>query len=51
MIHLVNKIKNTDIKITRAMAIAHHLMETKGNIEFKQLNETIKEFNQKNKLN
>lgn len=50
LIHLVNKIKSPDIKINRAMAIAHHLLEAKGNVEFKELNETIKEFNQRNKL-
>ena len=50
LIHLVNKVKNPDIKINRSMAIAQHLMETKGNINFKQLNEKIKEFNQRNKI-
>ena len=50
LIHLVNKVQNTDIRINRAMAIAHHLVETKGQIEFKQLNKTIKDFNQKHKL-
>jgi len=46
----VNKIKNTDIKINRSMAIAQHLMDVKGMLDFKQLNETIKEYNQKHKL-
>ena len=50
LIHLVNKVKNPDIKINRAMAIAHHLMDVKGNIDFKQLNETIKDFNNRNKI-
>ena len=50
LIHLVNKIKNTDIKINRSMAIAQHLMDVKGMLDFKQLNETIKEYNQKHKL-
>ncbi len=50
LIHLVNKIKNPDIKINRSMAIAQHLIEARGMLDFKQLNETIKEFNQKNKL-
>lgn len=50
LIHLVNKIKSSDIKINRAMAIAHHLMEVKGQVDFKMLNETIKDFNRRNKV-
>lgn len=50
LIHLVNKIKSSDIKINRSMAIATHLKETKGEIEFKLLNETIKEFNRRMKI-
>lgn len=50
LLHLVNKVKTQDIRINRAMAIAHHLQESQGNIEFKQLNETIKLFNLRNKV-
>jgi uncharacterized protein YdeI (YjbR/CyaY-like superfamily) len=50
LIHLVNKIKNPDIKINRSMAIAKHLLETNGVLEFKQLNETIKAFHQNNRI-
>lgn len=50
LIHLVNKIKNSEIKINRSMAIARHLMEVRGVLDFKLLNETIKDFNQMNKL-
>lgn len=50
LIHLVNKIKSPDIKINRSMAIAAHLAESKGKIDFKQLNEKIKEFNQRNRI-
>ena len=50
LIHLVNKIKSSDIRINRAMAIAHHLKESQGKIDFKQLNETIKMYNQRNKI-
>ena len=50
LIHLVNKIKNPDIKINRSMAIAEHLIESEGKIDFKALNEKIKEFNQRNKI-
>ncbi|MBL4709868.1 MAG: DUF1905 domain-containing protein [Flavobacteriales bacterium] len=51
LIHLINKIKSSEIKITRSMAISYHLIESKGKIDFKQLNETIKIFNQRNKIN
>ena len=50
LIHLVNKIKSSEIRINRSMAIAAHLQESKGKIDFKQLNEKIKEFNQRNKI-
>ena len=50
LIHLVNKIKSSDIRINRSMAIAHHLKEVNGKIDFKQLNETIKMFNQRNNI-
>lgn len=50
LIHLVNKIKSSDIKIYRAMAIAEYLIESRGKMDFKNLNEKIKEFNQKNKI-
>jgi hypothetical protein len=51
LIHLVNKIKNPDIKINRSMAIAEHLIEAHGAIDFKELNEKIKEFNQRTRIN
>ena len=50
LIYIVNKIKSSDIRINRSMAIAHHLKESKGELDFKQLNETIKLFNQRNKI-
>ena len=50
LIHLVNKIKSSDIKINRSMAIAEHLIEARGVIDFKELNEKIKEFNQRNRI-
>jgi hypothetical protein len=50
LLHLVNKLKSSDIRINRAMAIGQHLRETKGALDFKRLNETIKEFNQRNRM-
>lgn len=50
LLYLVGKIKNSEVRINRAMAIAHYLKVDKGVIDYKRLNEVIKEFNQKNRL-
>lgn len=50
LIHLVNKIKSSDIKINRAMAIGEYLVKSKGIMDFRKLNEKIKEFNQKSRI-
>ena len=47
LIHMVNKIKNPDIKIRRALSIVEHLNREQGELDFKKLNEVIKEFNQR----
>lgn len=49
LIHLVNKVKNQNSRISKALAIAHHLKEVKGDLDFKMLNQTIKDYNQLNK--
>lgn len=50
LIHIVNKVKNVDSRINKALAIVDHLMENKGEIDFKGLNAKIKEYNQRNRL-
>jgi len=45
LIHIVGKVKNTDSRIRKALAIAHHLNETEGKIDFKLLNVHLKYFN------
>lgn len=45
LIHLVGKVKNSDSRIRKALAIMHHLKEVGGKLDFKQLNETIKQYN------
>jgi hypothetical protein len=50
LIHLVNSVKNPDIKIRRAISIVEHLNREKGQIDFKKLNALIKEYNQRFKL-
>ena len=46
LLHLVNKVKNSDSRIRKSLAIAHHLKEVKGKLDIKLLNETIKYYNQ-----
>ena len=50
LIYLVNKVKNTNSRINKALAIMDHLNETQGKLDFKALNVKIKEFNQRGKL-
>ena len=47
LIYIVSKVKNTDSRINKALAIMHHLKEQNGEVDFKRLNETIKEYNQR----
>lgn len=50
LIHLVNQVKNADSRLNKALAIITHLKNQSGKLNFKLLNETIKEFNQQGKL-
>ena len=45
LIYLVIKVKNSDSRIKKSLAIFHHLKEVRGKLDFKLLNETIKHFN------
>jgi hypothetical protein len=47
LIFLVEKVKNELSRKRKAMAIEHHLIEQKGVLDFKILNETIKLYNNK----
>ncbi len=47
LIYLVQKVKNTHSRLSKSLAIAHHLKDVKGNLDFKLLNETIKAYNKK----
>ncbi|MEM9896898.1 MAG: YdeI/OmpD-associated family protein [Bacteroidota bacterium] len=49
LLHIVGKVKNVDSQISKGMAIMQHLKETCGTLDFKRLNELIKEFNQQRK--
>jgi predicted DNA-binding antitoxin AbrB/MazE fold protein len=46
LIHIVGKVKNTDSRIRKSLAIAEHLHDTGGVIDFKKLAETLKKYNQ-----
>ncbi len=50
LLHLVGKVKSVDSRVNKALAIAHHLKEVQGVLEYKQLNATIKAYNQRHKL-
>ncbi|WP_209328783.1 YdeI/OmpD-associated family protein [Lunatimonas salinarum] len=45
LIYLVSNVKNTQSRLNKALAISSHLVEAKGNLDFKQLNEKIKYYN------
>ncbi len=47
LIHLVSKVKNTASRINKALAIAAHLKEESGHLDFKKLNQLIKGYNRK----
>ncbi len=47
LIHLVAKVKNIDLKITKALIICDHLKANQGKIDFKLLNEAMKVKNRK----
>lgn len=45
LIYIVAKVKSPEAKMKKAMAIGHHLIEEKGVLDFKLLNEMIKKYN------
>lgn len=45
LIQIVNKVKNVDSQLNKGLAIMHHLKEKRGAVNFNELNETIKAFN------
>ena len=51
LIYIVSKVKNTHSRLNKALAILEHLKERSGKLDFKLLNEKIKLYNQRGKLN
>lgn len=45
LVYLVVKVKNSDSRLRKSLAILYHLKEVKGALDFKMLNETIKYYN------
>mgnify|MGYP001177417634 CR=1 FL=1 len=50
LIHLVGKIKSSEIKVRRTLAILDHLKREPEMKDYKGLNETIKEYNRRENL-
>ncbi|MBC6366098.1 YdeI/OmpD-associated family protein [Algoriphagus sp. AK58] len=45
LIYLVTKVKNPESRMKKSLAILHHLKSASGKLDFKQLNEWIKHYN------
>ena len=50
LIYLVGKVKNIDSQLNKGLAILEHLKIEQGELEFKKLNQLIKDYNQRSKL-
>lgn len=50
LIYIVSKVKSSDIRIHRSLAVLDHIVRENGKLDFKKLNELIKEYNQRNKI-
>lgn len=45
LLYIVGKVKNSESRIKKSLAIADHLMANKGKLDYKLLNEAFKEYN------
>ncbi len=50
LIYIVGKVKNIDSQLNKGLAILDHLKAENGHLDFKKLNQLIKEYNQRSKL-
>ena len=50
LIYLVGKVKNIESQLNKGLAIMDHLKAEQGVLDFKKLNQLIKEYNQRSKL-
>lgn len=47
LIYIVSKLKSPDSRIRKGLAISEHLSECKGQLDYRKLNEKIKEINRR----
>lgn len=45
LVYIVAKVKNPESRMKKSLAIMHHLKLAKGKLDYKQLNEVIKHYN------
>jgi hypothetical protein len=45
LVYIVTKVKNTNSRLNKALAIIEHLKDVKGKLDYKMLNEKIKYYN------
>ncbi|MFD2200809.1 YdeI/OmpD-associated family protein [Shivajiella indica] len=45
LVYLVTKVKNSNSRLNKSLAIIEHLKEVKGKLDYKKLNEKIKYYN------
>jgi len=45
LMYIISKVKNTNSRLNKALAIVHHLNESEGKLDFKRLNVLIKYYN------
>lgn len=50
LIYLVHKMKSSNKRIEKSLAILYHLCEVQGQLDFRKLNETFKEFSRDKNL-
>jgi len=50
LVYIVTKVKNTNSRLNKALAIVDHLKEVQGKLDFRLLNEKIKYYNNLAKL-
>lgn len=50
LVYLVGKVKNVDSQLNKGLAILDHLKTEQGKLDYKKLNQLIKEYNQRSKL-
>ena len=51
LIYIVSKVKSSESRLNKALAIVHHLKDQNGKLDFKLLNQVIKNYNNRGKLN